>query len=253
MSKLILPGNSIDDIKMVIFDKDGTLVDIHHYWCSMIEFRAEFFIESLKNENIESDFLYNDLVNSMGIDLKAKKMKPEGPVGIKPRTFIVDVAFDVICKYTDSYTKNKVIDIFAQVDEYSKTKLKEIVKPLKGVKRLLNRLTNSKILVAIATTDLSTRAILAMKNLNLDSYFVDIAGADLVEDAKPSPDLVEYIINRHNLCVEEIVVVGDSMADLNMARNVKCKFIGVRSGLYTDEFIKKSEYLIDDLTTVEVL
>lgn len=252
MSKLILPNATLDDIKMVIFDKDGTLIDVHYYWCSMIEFRAKFFIDLLKDEDIDKNVLYNDLVDSMGIDLTMKKMKPEGPVGIKPRTFIVDVANDTLAKYTSSYTKEMVADVFNKVDEYSKSKLKEIVKPLAGVKELLKNLKNSNILIAIATTDLSTRAALAINDLELAEYFCDIAGADLVKNAKPSPDLVEYLINRHNLSVADVVVIGDSMADLNMAKNARCNFIGVKSGLFTGEFIDNSENLIDNLLQVEV-
>lgn len=252
MSKLILPNATIDDIKMVIFDKDGTLIDVHHYWCSMIEFRAQFFVDSLQHEAIDLKLLYNDLVDSMGIDLKTKKMKPEGPVGIKPRTFIIDIANDTLAKYTSSYTKKMVADVFNKVDEYSKSKLKEIVKPLAGVRELLKNLKNSNILIAIATTDLSTRAALAINDLELAEYFCDIAGADLVKNAKPSPDLVEYLIHRHNLSVADIVVVGDSMADLNMAKNAKSRFLGVKSGLFTDEFVKNCQYLVNKLTEVKV-
>lgn len=252
MSSLILPNGKIENIKMVIFDKDGTLIDVHHYWCSMIEFRAQFFIKSLENENIDKDTLYNDLVDKMGIDLNIKKMKPEGPVGIKPRTFIIDVAYDTICKYSSKYTKDKVINIFAQVDEYSKSKLKEIVKPLFGVRELLNSLKENNILCSIATTDLSTRATLAMENLNLKDYFIDIVGADLVENAKPSPELVNYIIKKYSLKLTDIVVIGDSIADLNMSKNANCRFIGVKTGLYTDEFIENSQYLVSDLTQVKV-
>ena len=252
MSSLVLPNSKIDNIKMVIFDKDGTLIDVHHYWCSMIEFRAKFFVESLESEDIDKNALYNDLVDSMGIDLNTKKMKPEGPVGIKPRTFIINVAFETICKYISNYTKDKVIDIFAQVDEYSKTKLQEIVTPLVGVRELLSSLKENNILCSIATTDLSTRADLAMEKLNLKDYFIDIAGADLVENAKPSPDLVNYIIKKNSLKLSDIVVVGDSMADLNMSKNANCRFLGVESGLYTDEFIENSQYLVTNLTQVKV-
>ena len=140
MSSLILPNSQINNIKMVIFDKDGTLIDVHHYWCSMIEFRAKFFIDSLKDKNINQKLLYDELVDNMGIDLKTKKMKPAGPVGIKPRNFIVDVALTVMQKYNKNYTKKMVEEIFNEVDEYSKNRLTDIVKTLPNVKNLIENL-----------------------------------------------------------------------------------------------------------------
>lgn len=92
-----------------------------------------------------------------------------------------------------------------------------------------------------------------MKSLELENYFTDIAGADLVANAKPSPDLIEYILNKNSLLKSDVVVVGDSMADLNMTKNADCKFLGVKTGLYTDEFIRNSEYLVDSLKSVEIL
>ena len=250
MSSLILPDTQIDNIKMVIFDKDGTLIDIHHYWCSMIEFRAEFFVKSVEIEKKKE--LFDALVDTMGIDLKTKQMKAEGPVGIKPRGFIVEVTLDTMQKYDKTYTIEMVEDVFNKVDVYSKIKLSNIVKALPDVKRVLEDLKRANMKIAIATTDLSTRATLAMESLALEDYFDAIAGADLVQNAKPSADLVEYILEKYNLRKEDVLVVGDSMADLGMAKNAQCKFIAVKSGLYTDAFIKQSEYIINDLTQLKV-
>ena len=250
MSDLVLPNTSIDNVKMVVFDKDGTLIDVHHYWCSMIEFRAEFFVRNINTENKLK--VYNELVDSMGIDLKTKKMKAEGPVGIKPRKYIINTAYQIMKKYDSLYTIGMVENIFTEVDEYSKTKLSIIVKALPNVEATLQDLQNAGIQISIATTDLTLRARLAMESLNLDKYFLDIVGADLVESAKPSADLIEYILDKYNLIKEDIVLVGDSMADLGMAKNVKCRFIGVKSGLYNDEFIQESENVIDDLRDLKV-
>lgn len=252
MNSLHLPHTTIEDVKMIIFDKDGTLIDIHYYWCSMIEFRAEFFINSLEDEFIDKELLYNDLVDSMGVDLQSKKMKPQGPVGIKPRGFIENVALDTILKYTPNYTLERVEDIFTKVDDYSKSQLQKIVQPLEGVEWLLESLQANGIAASIATTDLSTRAILAMENLGFKSFFTQIAGADLVQNAKPSADLVEYILKSQHLSKDEVIVVGDSMADLNMAKNAGCRFLGVKTGLFTKEFLTTSEYLVDDLREVKV-
>lgn len=252
MSSLILPDKEIQNIKMIIFDKDGTLIDVHHYWCSMIELRANFFLDTITNEDINKENLYNDLVDNMGIDLDTKKMKTKGPVGIKPRSFIINVALKTIQKYEKSYTQELVEEVFNKVDESSKEKLNDIVKVLPGVETLLENLTKASIKISIATTDLSSRAILAMESLKLKHYFVDIVGSDLVKNAKPSADLVEYILEKYALSKEEVLVVGDSMADFGMAKNVDCKFLAVRTGLCTNEFIDKSENIIEDLTQIKV-
>ena len=252
MSSLSLSKSTIENIKMVIFDKDGTLIDIHHYWCSMIEFRANFFVDSLRLNSSDKIELYNKLVDGMGIDLDSKKMKPEGPVGIKPRGFIMNVALDIMKIYDSSYTIEMVESIFKEVDSYSQTKLLKIVKPLPNMRQLLDDLKSAKIKISIATTDLTNRAILAMESLEVRDYFIDIVGADLVNNPKPKPDLVNYILHKNGLTANEAIVVGDSIVDLEMAQNANCRFIGVKTGLYGDEFIEKSEYLIENLKELKV-
>lgn len=188
----------------------------------------------------------------MGIDIETNKMKSEGPVGLKPRGFIESVALSTILKYTDNYSEDKVKGIFMQVDEYSKIRLADIVQPLIGAEKLLKSLIDNGVLVSLATTDITSRAELAMKVLSFENYFVDIVGADMVEKAKPSPDLLEFIAAKHDLSPEDILVIGDSIADLKMAQNYMCNFVGVKTGLITDEFITESKYIIENLEGVKV-
>lgn len=252
MNSLQLSNKILDDINIVIFDKDGTLIDIHHYWCSMIQFRAKFFINEIKLIQGKKYFLYNDLVDNMGIDLQSNKMKPEGPVGLKPRSFIIDVALNTIKKYNSLITREMVSDVFDRVDIFSKNKLMDIVKVLDGAVDILKELKKKQIVIAIATTDLSERATLAMQSLGLEGYFNTIAGANLVKNAKPSADLVEFILDKHQGRPENTVVIGDAMADLGMAKNANVRFIGVKTGLFTDEFLAKSDYLVNTLKEIKV-
>jgi phosphoglycolate phosphatase len=245
MSSIVLPDSKIENIEMVIFDKDGTLIDVHYYWCSMIEFRANFIVQTIDVENKIK--LHDELVDNMGVDLKLMKMKPEGPVGIRPRGYIVEVVLSIVKKYDGKYTKLMVEDAFNKVDELSKAKFNEIIKILPGVDGVIRDLKNHNIRMSIATTDYSHRAILAMESLNIDNYFTDIVGSDMVSQPKPSPDLVNYILKNNNLSKGSVVVIGDSMSDLNMAKNSQCNFIGVKSGLYTDKFIKESVNMIESL------
>ncbi len=40
MAEIIVNKTAIPHIELVIFDKDGTLIDVHQYWAVMVENRA---------------------------------------------------------------------------------------------------------------------------------------------------------------------------------------------------------------------
>ncbi len=55
-------------------------------------------------------------------------------------------------------------------------------------------------------------------------------------------------INRDN-----VVLIGDSTSDLEMAKNANINFIGVTTGANSDGFIINSEFLVDSLLKIKVL
>ena len=48
-------------------------------------------------------------------------------------------------------------------------------------------------------------------------------------------------------------MIGDSIVDLEMAASANVKFIGVKTGLYSSEFLASNCILVDDLTYIEKL
>jgi phosphoglycolate phosphatase-like HAD superfamily hydrolase len=70
MSSLSINGKVVSlNIEAVIFDKDGTLIDVHHYWSSMIKMRATLIVKKWFSD-VNSDKIRGDLINAMGVDLK---------------------------------------------------------------------------------------------------------------------------------------------------------------------------------------
>jgi phosphoglycolate phosphatase-like HAD superfamily hydrolase len=104
--------------KLIVFDKDGTLIDIHRYWGRMIEVRS-LLISNLCESQPDKIATYTWLIDLMGFDLEKAKLKPEGPVGIKPRKYIVDLVSELICQRKLNLSAEDIEETFLLVDEFS--------------------------------------------------------------------------------------------------------------------------------------
>ena len=84
---------SIDNPAYFFFDKDGTLIDAHNYWIKMTRLRVKLVLKAL---NSEDNFLKEQLENNLGVDLRKNKMKKDGPTGVKPRHFNMEVILKTV-------------------------------------------------------------------------------------------------------------------------------------------------------------
>ena len=48
MTRLISKNWSLDNVETIIFDKDGTFIDLHYFWGKMTEMRANEVIKYYK-------------------------------------------------------------------------------------------------------------------------------------------------------------------------------------------------------------
>ena len=96
MVKIITDNFFIDNIKLVVFDKDGTIFDLHKYWSFVITERAKYF--SLLVSDINKNVIIDELVNSMGM-VKDGKLSKNGPVGVKSRSYIIEVVYQIVKRY----------------------------------------------------------------------------------------------------------------------------------------------------------
>jgi HAD superfamily hydrolase (TIGR01509 family) len=123
-------------------------------------------------------------------------------------------------------------------------RMRDTVRPLPGAKRLLKHLCENKVQWAIATSGHMHNAKPLLDLLEIPCS-VPVITRDLVERAKPDPDLFLAAAHRLKFDIEHCVVVGDSIWDLLAARRARALGIGLLSGGYgVDELQAAGAYRV---------
>ncbi|MCX8022717.1 MAG: HAD hydrolase-like protein [Syntrophorhabdaceae bacterium] len=250
MVNIQVGDHTIENIELAIFDKDGTIIELYHYWSKMVYFRALFICKRLGLDNSH----IKGLSYAMGVDFDEKKLKPEGPVGLKKREIVMKEAINYLKDLGFNDTENLCIEVFNEVDAYSQNHLGDFIKPIDGAVELLRNLAYYGCKVVIATTDISIRAKIAMEFLGLENCVHLIVGAEMVKRQKPYSDQIEFALNVFNCKKDNAIMVGDALIDVEMGINAGLKgSIGLLTGFGTyDEFIRITPYVVNDISQIKV-
>lgn len=244
----------VEDPQLILLDKDGTLIDIHHYWASMIRIRSRRIREKWLGGVPDGETLENRLVDAMGVDAQTGRMKPDGPVGVKPRSFIVNVATDVLKDAGVATTGDDMEAVFRDVDETTAEDILPLLRLLPGVTTFLERAHDCGVDLAVVSTDITERVNRAMIALGIDGYFSAIVGGDAVANPKPAPDSVAVVLKQGNYSKTKVVIIGDHPVDIQMGINAGIeKNIAVLTGLANSErFEPYPCTVIEDLSHLEL-
>jgi phosphoglycolate phosphatase len=185
--------------KTIIFDMDGTLINSGNVIANTINHvRVNFGLEPMEKKHLLA-CINNPKLNSAQFFYETENFTPKHSE-----------------LFESYYAKHCVSDIILYDGIYEL---------LKGIKDDFN--------LAIATNASSNFAKEMTQHLNIDSFFIDIIGANEVKNPKPHPDMINTLIKRNNFNKENTIVVGDSQKDIMSATSANVKSILVNWG-FTD-------------------
>ena len=101
--------------------------------------------------------------------------------------------------------------------------------PYPGVKDLLESLKRKGFLLSVATLKSERLAKALLHNMELLSYFDAVHGMD-ESDSRTKASLIQMCMNDMQVGRHETVLVGDSVHDLEGAKDVGIAFVGVSYG-----------------------
>ncbi len=186
-------------IKVVIFDLDGTLIDAYQ----AVYESVNFTMKEMGFPRVEA--------------IKIKKTVGWGDAHL-------------IEKFVGKRNLSRALAIYRN---HHKTALKEKIKVLPGAKRILDYLKKHKYKIAVASNRPTEFSQIILAHLGLKKYFDYVLCADKVKNPKPYPDILIKILKRLSLKPYEALYVGDMIIDLKTGQRARVKTVSVITGSNT--------------------
>ncbi len=111
---------------------------------------------------------------------------------------------------------------------------------LPGIVEALTYLKSKNIATALGSA--SKNALPILKKLKIKSFFDTIVDGNIVEKAKPNPEVFLIAANKLHLLPEYCVVVEDAQAGIEAAKNANMISVGIGS----KEILINADYILED-------
>ncbi|HZQ06036.1 MAG TPA: HAD family hydrolase [Anaerolineae bacterium] len=213
---------------LIIFDKDGTLIDFNFMWASWV---TELSHRLVRSTNCA---LANMLYRAIGYDEANARVIAGSPLAAHSmanlRELTIRVAQDA--GLSRQAAEQAVAEAWFIPDPVA------MARPVADLPRVFSTLRARNILTAIATSDDRAPTEITLKALGIAPYVNALVSADDDLPNKPAPDMLLHICRLLDVEPSHTAMVGDSVADMQAAEAAGIPFrIGVLSGVTSRELL----------------
>jgi pyrophosphatase PpaX len=184
--------------KCILFDLDGTLIDS----IPLIRESFRFAVKKVLGKELPDDVLLANVGRPLEIQMRL--IDPE-----------------------------KADELLRVYREHNHKHHDECVRPVEGIKELLEELKKRGIRIGVVTSKSGWLSERGIKVCGLDAYIDAIIAADHVEKPKPHPEPIERCLEILGCGRDESVYVGDSPFDIESGRKASVTTIAVPFGPFS--------------------
>lgn len=190
--------------KLIIFDMDGTLIDSG----DVISKTINYVRKNIGLDDLPKDIILKNINNP-------------------------DINSSQFFYQTQQFTSKQTEFFSNYYDKHCQTD----ITLYDGIYELLEYLKNNNFNLSVATNASSQFANKMLKSMNITKFFSFVVGADMVDNPKPNPDMLEYTLKKLNIDIKDAIFVGDSLKDTQAAKAIDMDSILINWGFsrYEDE------------------
>ncbi|NDV21820.1 HAD family hydrolase [Desulfovibrio sp. JC022] len=208
----VTPPEVVKEIKGVIFDCDGVLIN---------SFESNKWYYNKFKEKFDLDPMTADEEKFVHAHTHAESLKQILPKEIHEQAF--EFCSDPLLKEGINYI---------QVED--------------GLSRLLEWLRTHNIRMGINTNRTDTLPLVLQK-FDIEGFFSPMVTSTTLPNSKPHPEGVHYILDKWNMKPEEVVYIGDTWVDESCAERAGVEFWAYRSPTLNARFHVDSYWTLCNL------
>jgi phosphoglycolate phosphatase len=214
------------DAELVIFDKDGTLIDFVGLWAR----KTGDAVTALAAALSASPELATELYGNLGYDPVHGRFDHQSPVITAPMSTLYTIAAATLYRHGWGW-----LDAELEVERHFIPAMNaylapEEVTPLAKLPAIFGALQGAGVQIAVVTSDDRGPTVATLELLGVAQQVAFIACADDDYPHKPAPEALWAACAHCDVAANRTVMVGDSTTDMLMAQRAQ---MGLRAAVLT--------------------
>lgn len=193
----------------VVFDKDGTLIDVHLTW-------GPVFAQVVPAIAGADAAL---VAEALGLGLADATLASDSPIIAGSNADIARIIGDVLAR--------PAAEVLAELEPRIEALAAAAAHPLPATADVLQSLSATGVWQGLATNDGEVAAERQLEHLGWRGHFASVLGYDSGFGGKPDPGMLVESARRADVAAEALLFVGDSETDRRTAAAAGCPFLFV--------------------------
>ncbi len=248
---LLQIGDVTLDARLIIFDKDGTLLDFEFMWTEL----ARGAVGRIVSQSAGDATLANALYESIGYDWRCGRTCSDGPWAMSGTDQTLTILSNTLYRHGLSWLSAERMVHAVWEEVCTPVALARLTRPTADLPRLFAGLRQAHVRTAVDTADAAEATRHSLEALGiLDLIDVLVAGSATVP-SKPAPERLLRTCQQLAIEPAQTVIVGDTSYDLVMGARAGVGLkVGVLSGAGTRTQLEPlADVIVDSVGDIHLL